>query len=92
MYNIMIEWENGETTSEPLKAIAKDDPVKCAIYAKDNGLLDLPGWKQVKSIAKCQKKFTRMVNQAKLKSFNNTPKFKNGVEIQQTYEQAMCFD
>jgi hypothetical protein len=88
----LIEWENGETTKETLQVIAKDDPVTCAIYPKDNGSLDLPGWKQFKSIARRQKKFTRMVNQAKLKSFNNTPKFKNGYEIPQTYEQAMRLD
>ena len=85
MYNLTIEWENGETTNEPLQAIAKDDPVTCAIYAKENGLLDLPGWKQFKSIARREKKFTRMVNQAKLRSFNNAPKFKNGFEIPRTY-------
>ena len=33
-YNVMIEWENGEVTSEPLQVIAADDPVTCAIYAK----------------------------------------------------------
>ncbi len=33
-YNIMIKWENGEVTSEPLAIIAADDPVTCAIYAK----------------------------------------------------------
>jgi hypothetical protein len=48
----MVEWEIGETTMEPLQIIAKDDPVACAIYAKDNGLLDRTGWKQFKSIAK----------------------------------------
>jgi hypothetical protein len=92
MYNLLIEWENGDTTKEPLKVIAKDDPASCAIFAKENGLLDLPGWKQFKNIARCQKKFTCMVKQAKLKSFNNAPNFKNGYEIQQTYEQAMRFD
>jgi hypothetical protein len=66
--------------------------VTCAIYVKEHGLLDLPGWKQIKSIAKRQKKFTRMVNQAKLKSFNNAPKFKNAYEIPRTYEQAVQFD
>jgi hypothetical protein len=52
----------------------------------------LPGSKQFKSIAGRQKKSTCMVNQAKLKSSNNAPKFKNGYEIPQTYEQAMQFD
>jgi hypothetical protein len=88
-YSLLIEWE---TTKEALQVFAKDDPVTCAIYAKDNGLLDLPSWKQFKSISRLQKKFTRMVNQAKLNSFNNTPKFNNGYEIRGTYEQAMRFD
>jgi hypothetical protein len=35
-YNVMIEWENGEITSEPVSTIAADDPVTCAIYAKTN--------------------------------------------------------
>ena len=40
----MIEWENGEITREPLSIIAADDPVTCAIYAKDNDLLDTATW------------------------------------------------
>eukprot|EP00977_Amphora_coffeiformis_P007477 scaffold1638_cov103-Amphora_coffeaeformis.AAC.2 len=51
IYNVMLEWEGGEISSEPLSVIAKDDPVTCAIYAKDNNLLDTEGWKQFKSIA-----------------------------------------
>ncbi len=50
-YNIMIEWENGEITSKPLTLIAADDPITCAIYAKENGLLNLDGWKRFKGIA-----------------------------------------
>ena len=92
MYNIMVEWETGEITSEPLQMIAADDPVTCAIYAKDNGLLDLPGWKKFKSIAKRQKKFTRMVNQAKLKSYSSSPKYKYGFEVPKNYAHAMALD
>jgi hypothetical protein len=46
---LLIEWENGEITKEPLSIIAVDDPVTCAIYARENGLLDQPGWKRFKS-------------------------------------------
>ena len=35
-YNVLIEWEDGEQTYEPLDTIAADDPVTCAIYAKEN--------------------------------------------------------
>jgi hypothetical protein len=31
LYIVMIEWEGGEVTMEPLSIIAKDDPVTCAI-------------------------------------------------------------
>jgi hypothetical protein len=39
-----------------------------------------------------EKKFTRMVNQAKLKSYHMAPKYKYGYEIPRTYEQAKQID
>jgi hypothetical protein len=90
--NVLIERENGEITSEPLKVIAADDPVSCAIYTRENDLLDKPGWKRFKHIAKREKKSTRMVNQAKLKSYNTAPCYKYGFEVPRTYEQALHLD
>jgi len=91
-YNVMIEWENGEVTSEPLTIIATDDPVTCTIYAKENGLLDLDGWKQFKGIAKHDKKFLRMVNQAKLRSYCMAPCYKYGYEVPWDYNHAIELD
>ena len=51
-YNVTVRWENGETTDEPLSIIAVDAPVACAIYAKRKKILNQPGWKQFKRIAK----------------------------------------
>jgi hypothetical protein len=31
-HTLLIKWENGEITKEPLKIIATDNPVACAIY------------------------------------------------------------
>jgi hypothetical protein len=63
----MIEWENGEVTTEPLNIIADDDPITCAIYARENDMLDKPGWKRYRKLAKRQKKLFCMANhQAKL--------------------------
>jgi hypothetical protein len=45
-YNVLVEWEKGETTYEPLQVIAADDPITCAEYAKENNILDTDGWKQ----------------------------------------------
>jgi hypothetical protein len=42
----MGEWVNGEVSYEPLHMIAADDPVTCAIYVKDHGLLDTDGYKR----------------------------------------------
>ena len=58
-YNVLIEWENGEITSEPLDVIARDDLVTCALYAKENNLLDESSWKRFKKLARRHKKFIR---------------------------------
>jgi hypothetical protein len=92
LYNVMVEWENGEITAEPLSIIAADDPVTCAIYAKEHGLLDKPGWKRFKSIAKRQKKFTRIVNQAKLRSYRTAPRYKYGFEIPRNFAHTVRLD
>jgi hypothetical protein len=88
----LIKRKNEYITKEPLSIIAVDDPVTCAIYVRENGLLDQPGWKRFKHIAKNEKKFICMVNQAKLKSFHTAPKYKYGYEIPRTYEQAKRID
>jgi hypothetical protein len=92
LYNLQIEWENGEITTEPLGIIAADDPVTCAIYAREKGLLDQPGWKRFKGIARREKKYLRMVNQAKLRSYNTAPRYKYGHEVPRDYKHAMRLD
>jgi len=91
-YNVQVEWENGEITFEPLSNVAADDPVSCAIYARENGLLDTPGWKRFKKLAKREKILKRLINQAKLRSFNTAPRFKYGYEIPRNYEHAKFLD
>ena len=91
-YNVMIEWENGEVTSEPLSLIAADDPVTCAQYAIDKDLLHLDGWKRFRHIAKNHKKFTRMVKQAKLRSYKHSTKYMFGFEVPKDYKHALQLD
>jgi hypothetical protein len=43
-YNVRVEWENREIAGEPMTTFSADNPVTCAIFAKDNNLLDVPGW------------------------------------------------
>jgi hypothetical protein len=93
IYNVRVEWENRKSTNEPMTTIAADDPVTCAIYAKDNNLLlDLPGWKSFKSIARRQQHMFQMDYQAKLRSFQLAPKNKYGFEIPRDYKHAIALD
>ena len=78
--NVVIEWENGEITAEPLSTIGKDAPAVCAAHAQDNDLLNLPGWKRFKRLANSGKKLFCIVNQAKLNSCRAAPRHKCGYE------------
>ena len=40
-YNVMVEWESGEITKEPLSIMIKDNPITLALYAKKN---PIGGW------------------------------------------------
>jgi hypothetical protein len=51
-YNVLVEWEDGSQTYEPLDIIIRDDPVTLAMYAKKNNLLDQPVWKRLKHVAR----------------------------------------
>ena len=75
----MLEWEGGKITTEPLEVVGNDDPITCAICAKENDFLNLSRWKQFKSIAHRQKKFERMIKQAHIRSFRTAPKHKHEV-------------
>jgi hypothetical protein len=78
--------------SEPLNIFGKDDPVTCAVYAREHGLLEEEGWRQFKGIAKCEKKMLRMVNQSHIKATRNAPRYKFSYHIPHNYDEAMQFD
>ena len=58
----------------------------------DNDLLDKPGWKRFKKLAKRKKKMLRIINQAKLRSYRLSPRYKFGFEIPRDYEHALLLD
>ena len=43
-----------------------DDPITCAEYALEKGLLQITGWKSLRKFAKNKKKLDRLLKQAKL--------------------------
>jgi len=91
-FNVTIKWENGEITSKPLSVIAADNPVTCAIYARDNGLLNMDRWKWFKCLAKPDKKLLHMVNQAKLWSYWMAPCYKYRYEVAWDYHHTVALD
>ena len=54
-FNVLVDWETGEKTYEPLLVLAADDPVACATYAKENDLLHIDGWIRFRNLAKRDK-------------------------------------
>ena len=91
-YNVMIEWENGETTHEPISKIHQDDPITLAKYAKDNDLLDTVGWKRCKPHARRTVKLNRLIKQVKLRSFRTSPKYMYGYLVPRNYKDALRID
>ena len=52
LYNVLVAWETREITEEPLSIIAANDPVTCAAYAKKHNMLNLPGSKRFRDVAR----------------------------------------
>ena len=88
----MVEWEDGSITAEPLLFFAADSPETCAAYAKRVGLLDTDGWKRFKRLAKREKKFLRMLNQAKLSSLRRSRVYQYGFQVPRNAKDAIQLD
>ena len=91
-YNVQVEWETGEITFEPLSIIAADDPVTCAAYAKENGLLALEGWCRFRNLAKKDKVLARAIKQRKIRQVRRSQTYMFGYLIPRNYMEAMQFD
>ena len=98
--NCLVQWSTGEQTWEPLwnrtgkGGLWIDDPVTVAIYARDNGLLEEPGWKLpgLRKMAKQQKRLIRLANAAKLHSFRCKPIYMYGFQVPRNHMEAMELD
>jgi hypothetical protein len=98
-YNLLLRWETGELTWEPLTTadktgVADTDVVTVAIYADKHDLLDTVGWKMptIRAAAKTQKRLIRRANQAKLHSFRTRPVYMYGFLVALNHQQAMEMD
>ena len=91
-YNVMVEWESGEVTYEPLTIISKDDPITCAVYARKHDLLDTTGWKHLKRYAKTSKRLIRAVKQSRIRQVRASARYQHGFQVPKDYNDAMRLD
>ena len=82
----------GVTTWELLTVIGKCDPVTCAVHAKENGLLNEPGWKQFKKYACRAKTLQHLVNNSKQAQCFGQIIHKFGVRIPWNEKEALMLD
>ena len=91
-YNVMVEWESGEVTYEPLTLISKDDPITCAVYAKKHDLLDTTGWKHLKRYARTSKRLIRAVKQSRIRQVRASARYQHGFQVPKDYNDAIRLD
>ena len=91
-YNVLVDWETGEKTYEPLPVLAADDPVTGAMYVKENALLHIDGWKRLRDLAKRDKTLTRAVMQSRIRQARRAKKYMFGYLIPRPYTGALEFD
>ena len=91
-YNLLIEWEPGEQTWEPLSKIIASDPYTCGVYAKEHNLLNTPGWKLLKRHARTARRLIRTLKKSKHRQARASRKYKHGWEVPRDYAHALQLD
>ena len=77
---------------EPLNSVAKDDPVSCARYAKENDRLYTEGWKRLKTIINRVKKMRQMAKHVHAYDYMHGPVYMFGGQVLKSAKQALEFD
>jgi hypothetical protein len=91
-YNVKVKWSDASETWEPIAMVFADDPVTLSAYAKDHNLLDTPGWKRCKRLARRAKVLQRMLNQSRRRAKASAVRYKFGVQIPRTAKEAYKLD
>ena len=91
-YNLLIEWETGEMTWEPLTNIIASDPYTCALYAKKHDLLSTPEWKLLKRHARTARSLVRTLKKSQYKQAKASRKYKHEWEVPRDYVHALQLD
>jgi hypothetical protein len=91
-YNLCVRWEDGTQSWVPARELYQDHQVSVLTYIKEQGLENERGFIQWKSALKRIAKMHRLLKQAKLRSYEQARRFKNGYEIPKNYVDAMLLD
>ena len=83
--NLLMEWETGEMTWEPLSNIIASDPYTCAIYAKKHDLL-------LKRHARTARRLIRTLMKSKYRQVKASRKYRHGWEVPRDYAHALQLD
>jgi hypothetical protein len=90
---VLIKWDTGELSWEPLLSIKKDDPVTLAEYARRKNLLEQTSWNWAKRFLKSAKSFKRYNKQMQLaKRKRRKTRFKFGQRVPRTIKEAQDLD
>ena len=92
IYEVLINWEDGHATLEPVSVMIRNYHIYLSNYARDKRLLDKPGWKQLRFYIKNDKKMIRLLKATKVKQRRNTVNIKFLMNISREQRQAMMFD
>ena len=76
----------------PLNLMIEDDKVTMTQYAVGNNLKGAEGWRGLRKLVKKDKLRTRLINQAKLRSYRNTTKYMYSFGIPRDFAEAVAFD
>ena len=91
---VEVQWDNGESSWEPLRIMKESDPVTVARYADGKKLLDRHGWKWAKDYV-ADGRTVRLVHRilkANRKGARTAPVYKFGHAVPRNTNQADKFD
>ena len=91
-WNVLVTWDDGTQTWEPLNIIGKHDEITLAKYAKENDLLSKPGWKFHRKTAKRQQFLNVALNAIKRCHDPTQIRYKFGVRLPCNHAEALRLD
>ena len=91
-WEVLVDWDQCNSTWEPLSEMRAADQITLANYAKENNLLDLQGWKWAKSKEGNPKKFIRMAKILKSQVKDLKARYKFGILVPRSCNEALSED